>query len=222
MVLTQLPAAPRGCRASCTCAPSRRTADASHASSGRMRPVCSAHVSQGKGGGRAKRIAGFSLMEFMIVAAVMALGLGVIMLRSANASREQRRLDYVRGIQQWTDSVRNAYAENGTYTGASAADLRRFAPSTWQTSLTVLPRIGGLIVPSVVTYLGLPGGGVQLVHSTLPRVDCGSVAFDIQAELVTVTINTTALKSTSAGTFTRAQADTACNLSSNTLTGVFK
>jgi len=169
-----------------------------------------------------QRVRGISLIELLVATAVIAIAIALVIERGATASRDQRRQQYVQGIQLWMDSTRHAYSELGTFSSASVADLRRLAPGPWQVGATVAPPIGGTIVPSVGAYLSLPGGGIQLQHSALPRADCGSVATDLQAEMVTLTINGTTLKSTSAGTFTRQQAETACNRNPITFTGVFK
>lgn len=171
---------------------------------------------------RQVRVRGLTLIEVLVTLAIVAVGIALVIERSAAASRDQRRQQFVQGIQQWMDTTRNAYAEFGAYTGATTTDLNRFAPQSWQVGTSVLPPIGGSITPMAVTYLSLPGGGVQLSHSLLPQVDCGAVAADLQRDFVLLTINATALKSTSAATFTRAQADAACVRNSNTFIGVFK
>lgn len=165
-----------------------------------------------------RRTGGWTLMEFIVGLAIIGISVAIIARVAIPEKRRTMQAEHVRGMERWAMNIRSTYQPRGSFVGATAADLRRLSPAPWQQATTVNPMIGGAVTPAVVTYLSLPSGGVSLSHASVPRADCGAIADGLQPSFSVISINGTAAKSQTSGSFTRATADTLCNVAANTIT----
>lgn len=169
---------------------------------------------------RSKLSRGYSLIELLIGATIIALALYLSLRLVAPATRDADIQAHTAAVSGWISRARDCAAAQLDFSACDVGSLRALAPTGWLNGSTVRAPIGGNLTIAPTTYGGVTNGAALFSHA-VPRAVCRDIAVALQPLFSVMTINSVTIKSGPTVTFTPATAEARCTAASNTLTGVF-
>lgn len=119
---------------------------------------------------RTRKQRGFTLIEMVVVLALIAAGIGFIISRSSSASQTSKVQAEVGNLQSVTTKVKSTFASRPNYTGATTAFLlaQGAFPTSMVNGATVVNTWGG----NVTVAAGAGNTSVDITYAGVPSASC--------------------------------------------------
>lgn len=148
-----------------------------------------------------KQQGGFTLLELMIAAVLLALGIAGIYkgvtdyMSNDRANREMKELPTI------ITAIQQKYAQRQNYAGATTAGLINLGvfPQSWVSGATLQNRWGGTVTVGTATLVSA-NDALTLTFTQMPQAECADVIPGIEQSVRVVTVGGTSVKANNAQT----------------------